>query len=675
MVDAPTSASEQHSLLGRTFGRFELLKVLGTSRSSMVWLARVARTDRELILTLPREQPPDGAALDRWLAQARQAARLDHPHLARCIEVAVHEHWPYVVVDRSHGGTLVEWLAVHPNPPPVEVVGWMCQVLEGLAYAHEAGVAHHDLQLHQLQLSDAGRAQVMALAAASTATAPTAATAPNVGSHRPDAAPAAAAMALRTSGPLGVQRGADHAMLLAADALQAQRAANERDVLACGVMLHMLLTGGAVLDEPDVSQALRRLPPLGREVVRLPWSTVHPIPEALRAIANRSTTGQVRQRYLNARTFLRALQGWLAAEALGRDGLLELMLDRLRTVGALPALPGMAAQVERLSAMDGGQHIEQISHQVLQDMALSFELLREVNSVQVRTTQTIGSEPVLTIRRAISLLGLNGLRHTANGLRLWPGPLSDAGAQALHTLMHQVRLAGCTAQALRPAGYDGEMVYLVAVLQNLGRLLAQYHFPEEAEQIRTLMHSTQRPAGSAGASTSMGAPTAAGWTEAQASYAVLGIDIDALGAAVARHWGLGEEMLRMIRRLPKDLPVRAADNDTDVLRLTASAANEAVDAAVWVDAESLASIPPDTPREPARMHAETGSKTAKPARGSARRITTVAQRYLRSLQLTPQLMQNALSTARESLCSGVPVHDDDAAGRLAKELPSGGAEH
>jgi eukaryotic-like serine/threonine-protein kinase len=401
-----------------------------------------------------------------------------------------------------------------------------------------------------------------------------------------------------------------------------------------------------------VSEALRRLPPLGREVVRLPWSTVHPIPEALRAIANRSTTGQIRQRYLNARTFLRALQGWLEAEALGRDGLLELMLDRLRTVGALPALPGMGAQVERLSAMDGGQHINQISHQVLQDMALSFELLREVNSVQVRTAQTIGNEPVLTIRRAISLLGLNSLRHTANGLRLWPGPLSDAGAQALHTLMHQVRLAGCTAQALRPAGYDGEMVYLVTVLQNLGRLLAQYHFPEEAEQIRTLMHSTQGGPGSAAASTSMGAPTAAGWTEAQASYAVLGIDIDALGAAVARHWGLGDEMLRMIRRLPKDLPVRAPDNDADVLRLTASAANEAVDAAVLIDAEQLASVKSDGELAAARP------KPAKAARGGARRITSVAQRYLRSLQLTPTIVQDALSAAREALRLGVPMHDD-----------------
>ncbi|MDP1069620.1 hypothetical protein, partial [Klebsiella pneumoniae] len=43
------------------------------------------------------------------------------------------------------------------------------------------------------------------------------------------------------------------------------------------------------------------------------------------------------------------------------------------------------------------------------------------------------------------------------------------------------------AQALRPAGYDGEVVQLITVMQNLGRLLTQYHFPDDAQQIRQLM--------------------------------------------------------------------------------------------------------------------------------------------------------------------------------------------
>ena len=607
MTDAVFSpANARPSSLGRHFGRFKLLELLGKSDGSMVWLVLDPQTEQQLLLTLPRVQPVDAAALNRWVTQVKQAARLDHPNLVPGVEVAIQEQWPYLAADRARGVTLGEWLVEHPNTSPVEAVRWVCEVLDGLAFAHESGVAHHDLQLHSLQISESGRVQIMALATASGQGTPA------------------------TDLP---RHGADHATRVEADALRAQREAAERDVLACGLLLHRLLSGAPVLDEPDISKALRRLPPHGRELVRLPWNTVHPIPEALRAIANRSTAGQARQRYLSARTFLRALQGWLEAEALGGDGPLELMLDRLRTVGALPALAGISGRVERLAAMDG-HHTEEISRHILRDMALTFELLREVNSAHVQGTQVLGAAPVLTIRRAIALIGLNGVRRAANSLRQWPGPLSEGGALALRALMDRVRLAGYTAQALRPAGYDAEVVYLVAVLQNLGRLLAQYHFPDEYEQVRALMRNLPPPTDAP-----KGTLPTPGWTESDASFAVLGIDIDALGAAVARHWGLGDDMLHMIRRLPTELRVRTPDTDIDVLRITASAANEAVDAASAVDSPS-ASAASATP--------------AKDVRGGAPR-QSVATRYARSLGLTPKLVKEALAAARDALRTGEPI--------------------
>lgn len=66
--------------------------------------------------------------------------------------------------------------------------------------------------------------------------------------------------------------------------------------------------------------------------------------------------------------------------------------------------------------------------------------------------------------------------------------------------------------------------------------------------------------------------------EEVASFAVLGVDIDVLGAAVARHWGLDDDVVHMIRRVPWAAPVHSPDGDNDLLRLTASCANEVVDA-------------------------------------------------------------------------------------------------
>ncbi len=565
----------------RALGRFELRQLLGKSDRTMVWLVHDPRAAQELMLTLPRAQPATPAALEQWLADARHAARLNHPNLAHVIEVGVEDHWPFVAVDRALGITLGERLASSSKPTVEEAVGWLAQALQGLAFAHEAGVAHGDLQLHQLVVSEQGSVRVMALGAGLPV------------AHAAEQSP-------------------DRAMPLQATQLRHAREAAVRDVLTAGLLLHHLLAGAPALDEPDTGRVVARMPPAGREFARLPWSTPQPIPEALRAIVNRAITHQERQRYHNARTLLAALQGW--RETAAQDGgALALLVDRLRAVGHLPAAPGVGARVARLAVAEG-QRTDEMAANILQDMALAFELLRMVNSAQVQGTQIAGNGPVLTLRRAIALVGLKGVRHAAAALRPWPGPLSEPHAAALRQLMDRVRLAGHAAQALRPAGYDPEVVYLVAALQNLGRLMVQYHFPDEAAQIRELMKSApgEEP----------GAPELPGMTEEAAAFAVLGVDIEALGAAVAKHWGLHDEVLYMIRRLPMGKPVRVPDTDSDMLRLSASAANEAVDALF---------LPP---------------QRVSPA------LQLVVQRYGRALSLTLKDLTEGLQAARSSLQSG-----------------------
>jgi non-specific serine/threonine protein kinase len=112
-----------------------------------------------------------------------------------------------------------------------------------------------------------------------------------------------------------------------------------------------------------------------------------------------------------------------------------------------------------------------------------------------------------------------------------------------------------------------------------------------------------------------GAPDEAGMDEQAASYAVLGADVESIGAAVARHWGLDETVLHLIRRQPLATPPRSVDNDDDLLRAVASCANEAVDAAQA----------PDEQRAPA--------------------LRRVALRYGRPLHLKLEDLQKALEAS------------------------------
>ncbi len=580
MPDQDQTSAKPNAL--RVLGRFELRQLLGKSDRTMVWLAFDPRSQQELILTLPRVQPVNAEALEHWLTDARQAARLNHPRIAHVVDVDVEEHWPYIAVDRALGITLGERLQAQPQLSIDEAADWLTQILEGLAFAHEAGLAHGDVQLHQVLVSDQGNVRVMALGA-------------SLGTL-PDAA---------------VVQGHERAMPMDPSHLREKRAHGVRDVLATGVLMHRLLSGVPVLDQADISRVVHRLPPEGRDLVRLPWSTPVPVPEALRAIANRATASQERQRYHNARTLLAAINGWREVAAQDSGGALALLIGRLRSVGHLPAGPGVGARVARI-AVSESQRTDEMAAQILQDIGLSFELLRTVNSAQVQGTQASGNGPVLTIRRAMALVGLKGVRQAAASLRAWPGAIGEAHVPAMQRAVDHVRLAGHVAQALRPAGYDPEVIYVIAALQNLGRLLVQYHFAEEAEQIRQLMQNL--PADTPGGA------DLPGMTEEAASYAVLGVDIESLGAAVAKYWGLNDEVMQMARRLPLGKPVRTADTDNELLRQAASAANEAVDA--------LTQLP----------SAQVGAA-----------LQQVAQRYARALAITVKDVSEAVQAARGSL--------------------------
>lgn len=597
-LSSPPNDSSNAQDSGRPFGRFRLLQLLGRSEHSMAWLAFDPRAAHNVMLSMPRVQPGDAQSLIDWQEGVKAASRLSHPHLAHVIEMGVESHWPYVMVDRALGLTLDEWLSANPAPSPLESVGWLCQALEGLAFAHEAGVAHGHVEAYMLLVSEQG--------------------------------------VLRWMG-LGV--GSETAQEIVVDArnqmdprtLQAQRAKATRDVLSIGVLLHRLLAGQMPLGQTEISSTLQRLPPHGSDQIRLTRNTPQPVSEALRAIANRATSGQDRQRYLNARTFLRALEGWRESETHGRGGPLLVLMDRLSSVGHLPYRTPVARSTAQWGRWESLRS-DEIAEQVLQDMSLTLEMLRQVNSAQVQGSQGAGSAPVITVRRAVALMGINGVRRSTLGLREWPGPLSESAAANLLAEMDRVRLAGVVAQLLAPAGYDPEVVYTVSLLQNLGRLLAHYHFADEAEQIRHLMQPVPP--------TVPGSPAQPGLPEATASFGVLGVDIETLGAMVAKHWGLGDDVQHMMHRSPPGRPVRAPDTDVDWLRIVASAANEMVD-----------------------------SVTLLPADHRNAALAGVAQRYARVLSVDVKTLQDALKHGRDLVRKGKLIARSDA--RQLPEPPSG----
>jgi non-specific serine/threonine protein kinase len=389
------------------FGRRQLLRLLGKSERAMAWL--VAEPDgAERMLVLPRAQPGDEAALQRWADGIRRAARLTHPQIAPVVEVGVQDGWPFVMHDLRGRSTLADRLP-RTGLPASEAAAPLLHTLRALAFAHEAGVAHHDVQRWMLLADDAGNVQLAGLGVA---------------------LPVAAVGVDDPHGSAG---------------LRLHRLAAERDLVAFGVLANGVLAGTLPLEEADVGRVVDRLAPWSgngpRELVRLPWSGAHPIPEPLRAIINRATDRQERQRYRNARTLIGALEGWLRSESAGGGGAIALLGDRLRAAGALPSSPGAAERAARLALMDR-ERTNELAEVVLEDLALAFEMLRAVNTAQVRGAQVSGSGPVLT---------LMGNRHHPKivYIRCW----AAFSSSTLRRCISAARLFPQTAMAVLAAGW------------------------------------------------------------------------------------------------------------------------------------------------------------------------------------------------------------------------------
>ena len=563
-MSSPPSA--HHGNPVRRLGVYELRALIARSQYTMAWRAHDPRSDREVLMLLPRTRPPDAGLLRLWDANVRRAARLQHPHVAPVAEVGAHAGWPFVVYDM---GALslpklegqAQWLG------PAAVGKMATEVSLALAAAHDAGVVHGDLQAFLLLEGEGGSVRVAGWEVAS----------------------------LRLSGAA--------AGAVDGEALAQRRAGAVEDVLALGVIMHAALRGQPALDEPDVGKVLQRMPPHGREFLTLPPAQISQVPEPLRAITNRATHFQESLRYRSARTLLGALEGWAKAEAGEREGLLTVAADRLRSQGLLPSSEDIRDRMQRLGSMEGDSASE-MSDLIREDIGLALELIRVVHAALLRDPRRAGSGPVLTIRRAVAMLGLDGVRRVGLGMAAWPGRLSASEARSLGKVMDQCIQAGRVAQSLRPAGYDAEAVFMVTMIQNLGRLALCYHFPEESAQIYRLTQSVASPEAEGG--------EVPGMAERAACFAVLGVDLDAVGKVVARYCGFDDATWHRLSRITGHDPVPAAHSDDDYLRTTASCANDAVDAL--------------------RL----------PASQAASALAAVVHRYGRALKLTSKTLQDAL---------------------------------
>lgn len=128
-------------------GRYSLERELGRGGMGVVYLAREVRLDRPVAIKL---LPPEFAAhdrlRDRFLREARTAARLSHPYIVPIHSVDEIADFVFYVMTYVDGETLGERVASRGPIAPNETTRILREVAWALAYAHAQGVIHRDVK-------------------------------------------------------------------------------------------------------------------------------------------------------------------------------------------------------------------------------------------------------------------------------------------------------------------------------------------------------------------------------------------------------------------------------------------------------------------------------------------------------------------------------------------------
>ncbi|MGH6647007.1 HDOD domain-containing protein [Aquabacterium sp.] len=282
---------------------------------------------------------------------------------------------------------------------------------------------------------------------------------------------------------------------------------------------------------------------------------------------------------------------------------LEYLLRRMRHKSDFPTLSSSVSRIQALSEAEN-ESLGGLCDEILKDVALTQKLLRLINTPHYRRG---GGDSISTVSRAVSLIGLAGVRNLALSLMLVEHMEDKKHAQQLKEEFLRTVMAGTLASELCTNSRDAEDAFIGSLFRNLGRLLAEFYLPDEAQEVRELA----RPAADG---------TPASLSEAAASAQVLGMPFEDLGQAVGQTWALPDRLLTAMKAPTGTVPTRSQLGKPEHQSWLATLANAAADAMLFSQPEEL-----------------------------GKRLTILNQQYASSLELKPSAVQDAAARARKRL--------------------------
>ena len=137
--------------------------VLGEGASGVVYRAEQVTLEREVaIKSLGHDLAgQDKVFHERFLREARTAARLMHPNIVQVYDAMIEDGSYYIIMEFVDGQTL-DGLLENGKPLPLErAVDVFIDICEGLMFAHRQEIVHRDIKPANIMISSKGRVKLM----------------------------------------------------------------------------------------------------------------------------------------------------------------------------------------------------------------------------------------------------------------------------------------------------------------------------------------------------------------------------------------------------------------------------------------------------------------------------------------------------------------------------------
>jgi serine/threonine protein kinase len=138
-------------------GRYRIERLLGGGGMAVVYCAHDEELHRTVAVKLLAEHlAEDEEFRERFLREARIAAKLSHPNVVAVYDAGEDDGRPFIVMEVVEGETLAAVLQREVRLPAGQVAELGMQAAAGLAHAHAHGLVHRDVKPQNLLLRHDG---------------------------------------------------------------------------------------------------------------------------------------------------------------------------------------------------------------------------------------------------------------------------------------------------------------------------------------------------------------------------------------------------------------------------------------------------------------------------------------------------------------------------------------